>query len=262
MGVFRALPNGGLSCSFDRSDPRPGPRFLFVFLGLLRRQFLPQRLGSFFKVLNRLRVLSMMFRPGSQLAIIHGPDFAAQRLLAHRNAKLLPKPLRQIAQTPENDAVEKGCRLMLNGMGQGRTLPIVQARRMTGSLAIDQVLVAAFVKAHDPVPNDLQRDIAETGGIETRATLVDRSECEQTSCLGCVLRLPRQSPQTLAIKSPRNEILDRIAGLRLYQRFRFPTIWEADRVEIEETAYNPLAGADVSTARNSANTSASFEIKN
>ena len=54
---------------------------------------------------------------------------------------------------------------MLDGMRQGRTPSIVQARRMTGSLAVDQALGTAFVEAHDPLPNDLQRDIAETGGI-------------------------------------------------------------------------------------------------
>lgn len=83
-------------------------RFLSVFLGLLRRQSPPLRRGSFFKILNGLRVLSVMFGPSSQLAIAHSPYFTAQRLLAHRNAKLFPKPLRQIAQTPANNTVEKG----------------------------------------------------------------------------------------------------------------------------------------------------------
>lgn len=67
-----------------------------------------------------------MFGPGSQHAIAHGPYFAGQRLLAHRNAKLFPKPLRQIAQTPANNALETGCRLTLDGLRQGCTLLIVQ----------------------------------------------------------------------------------------------------------------------------------------
>ena len=79
-----------------------------------------------------------MFGPGSQLAIAHGPSFTAQRLLAHRNAKLFPKPLRQIAQTPANNAVEIGGRPTLDGLRQGHTLLIVQPRLLTGSLAIDQ----------------------------------------------------------------------------------------------------------------------------
>lgn len=142
----------------------------------------------------------MMFGPGSKLAIAHGPHFAAQRLLAHRKAKLFPKPLSQVAQTPANNAVEIGCRPTLDGLRQGGALLIVQPRLRAGSLAIDQALGTTFVEPHDPVPNNLERDVAEAGGIGTRASIVDRRECQQTSCLGCVLRLPRQSPQTFSIK--------------------------------------------------------------
>ena len=142
----------------------------------------------------------MMFGPGSQLAVAHGPYFAAQRLLAHRNAKLFPKPLGQIAQTPANNAVEIGCRPTLDGLRQGRTLLIAQPRLLTGSLAIDEALGAAFVEPEDPVPDNLERDIAEAGGIGTRAAVVDHRKCQKTSCLGCVLRLPRQTPQTGSIK--------------------------------------------------------------
>ena len=68
----------------------------------------------------------MMFRAGSELAVTHGTHLPAERLLAHRDAKLLPNPLGQIAQTPANDAVEIGCRPTLDGLRQGRTLLIVQ----------------------------------------------------------------------------------------------------------------------------------------
>lgn len=80
----------------------------------------------------------MMFGPGSKLAIAHGPDFTAQRLLAHGHAKLFPKPLSQVAHTPANNAVEIGRRTTLDGLRQRRTLLIVQPRLLTGSLAIDQ----------------------------------------------------------------------------------------------------------------------------
>ena len=114
-----------------------------------------------------------MFGPDSQLAIAHGPHLPAQRLLAHGNAKLFPKPLRQIAQTPTNNAVEIGCRPTLDCLRQGRTLLIVQPRLRTGSLAIDQALGTVFVEPHDPVPDNLERDAAEAGGIGTRASIVD-----------------------------------------------------------------------------------------
>lgn len=76
----------------------------------------------------RLTQWRVMFGPGSKLAIAHGSDFTA-----HRSAKLFLKPLRQVAQTPANNAVDTWRRI-------------------------------AFVERHHPVPNDLERDIAETGG--------------------------------------------------------------------------------------------------
>lgn len=77
-----------------------------------------------------------MFGPDSQLAIAHGPHLPAQRLLAHGNAKLFPKPLRQIAQTPTNNAVEIGCRPTLDCLRQGRTLLIVRKRTIRGTCSL------------------------------------------------------------------------------------------------------------------------------
>lgn len=64
----------------------------------------------------------MIFGPDSQLAIAHGPDFTAQRLLAHRSTKFFPRVLRHIAQTPTNHAVKIGCRPTLDFLRQGRML--------------------------------------------------------------------------------------------------------------------------------------------
>ena len=57
-----------------------------------------------------------------------------------------------------------------------------------------------FVEPHDPVPDDLERDVAEAGGIGTRASIVDRGECQKTAHLSGILRLPRQPAQTVSIK--------------------------------------------------------------
>jgi hypothetical protein len=46
--------------------------------------------------LARLGVLGVMLGAGRQLAQAHGAQFAAQRLLADRNAKFLEHPVRQI----------------------------------------------------------------------------------------------------------------------------------------------------------------------
>jgi len=55
------------------------------------------RLNHFLKGgLARLGVLGVMLGAGRQLAQAHGAQFAAQRLLADRNAKFLEHPVRQI----------------------------------------------------------------------------------------------------------------------------------------------------------------------
>jgi hypothetical protein len=43
---------------------------------------------------------------GRELAIAHGPPFAAQGLLGDRDAELLPDPLDQITQAPAHPAVD------------------------------------------------------------------------------------------------------------------------------------------------------------
>lgn len=68
----------------------------------------------------------MMPGTGREFAVAYGTHFAAQGLLAHRDAELFPNPLGQITQTPTNDAIEILCRSALYGLRQGRSLFVVQ----------------------------------------------------------------------------------------------------------------------------------------
>ena len=69
-------------------------------------------------------------------------------------------------------------------------------------LMLDTTLVRVHQQAAagkgEPKPR--RWGVTEAGGIRTRASIVDRRQRQQTSCLGCVLRPPRQLPQTVAIK--------------------------------------------------------------
>ena len=47
-----------------------------------------------------------MARAGRELAIVHGPQLPAQRLLGDGEAELLPEPLDQIDQAPAHHAVD------------------------------------------------------------------------------------------------------------------------------------------------------------
>ena len=51
--------------------------------------------------------LRMMARTSRKLAVAHGAQFAAQRLLGDDDAEFSPYPLAEIDDPPANDAVER-----------------------------------------------------------------------------------------------------------------------------------------------------------
>jgi len=51
------------------------------------------RRGTFFKILDCALGLRMMERTSRELAIAHGPQFPAERLLGDRDPELLEQPL-------------------------------------------------------------------------------------------------------------------------------------------------------------------------
>lgn len=89
----------------------------------------------------------MMSWASRELAIAHGTHFAAQGLLAHRDAEVFPNPLSQITQTPANYAIQMRSRSALYGLRQSRSLFIVQERRLARGLAVDQAVGTAFIEA-------------------------------------------------------------------------------------------------------------------
>ena len=58
---------------------------------------------TFFKILNCALGLSMMARTRRELAITHGAQFPAQRLLGHDDPELLEDPLAEIDDPPPDD---------------------------------------------------------------------------------------------------------------------------------------------------------------
>ena len=74
----------------------------------------------------------MMPRPGRELAIAHGPQFAAHRRLGQRDAKFLVKPLRQIDEPPAHHAVDRRDRTAVDHLrdaGAGASLSFVGSAR-------------------------------------------------------------------------------------------------------------------------------------
>jgi len=78
----------------------------------------------------------MMARPGRQLAQPEGAQFAAQRLLADRNAEFVKHPLRQVDQPPAHHAVNRRYRSALNDLPQRLPALIIERGALPGALPL------------------------------------------------------------------------------------------------------------------------------
>src|SRR5271165_1064552 len=95
---------------------------------------------TFFKIFDRAGGLGVMARTGRKFAIAHGARFAAQRLLGDDDAEVLPNPLAEIDNPPSHDAVNGRDRSALDDRRQRSAMRIVQPRRLSRRLAIDQAV--------------------------------------------------------------------------------------------------------------------------
>src|SRR3982750_4991870 len=70
-----------------------------------------------------------MARAGRELAIVHGPQLAAQRLLGDGEAELLPEPLDEVDQAPAHHAMDGRDGTLMDDDLQGLSVLIVEPRR-------------------------------------------------------------------------------------------------------------------------------------
>ena len=121
-----------------------------------------------------------MARPGRQLAQLQGAQFAAQRLLADRNAEFVEHPLRQVDQPPAHDAVNRRDRAALDDLQQRLPvrLPVrlAEQRGVAGRLAVHQPRRSLGVEGQHPVPHRLQPNPADPSGIAAGAPVINRRQ--------------------------------------------------------------------------------------
>jgi hypothetical protein len=141
-----------------------------------------------------------MARTGRELAVVHGPQLARQRLLGDGQAELLPEPLDQVDQPPAYHAVNRRDRARIDPGRQGRAMRIGELGRLTRWLAVDQALGSVGVELHHPVPHDLDRDPADPGRLGAACPLVDRGQRQETPRLRAILGLTRDRAQGSGIK--------------------------------------------------------------
>src|ERR1700691_3671620 len=103
----------------------------------------------------------MVTATSRKLAITHGAQFAAQRLLGDDHAEFLVYPLTEIDDPPSRDTVNRRDWTALDDRRQRGTVLIAQPRRLSRSLAVEQTVRAMGVELQHPIPNDLKRHAAD-----------------------------------------------------------------------------------------------------
>ena len=146
-------------------------------------------------MLDRALGLGVVARAGGELAVAHGAQLAAQRLLGDGHPELLPEPLAQVDEPPAHHAVDGGRRAVLDHRRQCRPMRVARPGRLAGGLAVDQPAGTLGVEPQHPVPDDLQRHPADPGRLGPRRPVVDGRQRQQAAGLRGILGLPRRGPQ-------------------------------------------------------------------
>jgi hypothetical protein len=119
-----------------------------------------------------------------ELAISHGAQHAAQRLLGDDHAQFVSDPLAQIDDPPPHDPVNRRDRPAVEDRRQCRAMPLVQPRRLPWSLSVDETLRPPRVELERPVANDLQRHPADLGRLAPRGPVIDGRKSQQRRACG------------------------------------------------------------------------------
>jgi hypothetical protein len=147
-----------------------------------------------------------MARAGRELAIVHGPQLTAQRLLGEGEAKLLPDPGDEVDQPPAHHAVNRRDRARIDPGQQGRAVCVGELGGLAGWLAVDQALGPMGVELHHPVAHDLHRDPADPGRRGAGRPLIDRGQRQQAPRLRAILGLTGNRAQggSVEVSAERN----------------------------------------------------------
>ena len=78
----------------------------------------------------------MMTRAGRELAIAHGAQLPAERLLGDRDAELLEYPLRQIDQPPAHHAMDRRDWAALDHPRNGLALGVIELGGLARRFAV------------------------------------------------------------------------------------------------------------------------------
>jgi len=135
------------------------------------------------KILDHTLDLRMMARTGRELAIAHGTQLPAERLLGDGDAKLFKYPLRQIDQPPAHHAGDCRNPATLDHPGERLALAIIELRRMARRLAVQESVRVPLVEVQHPVPDDLKLDAVDFRRLGARHVVINRRKSQKPTGL-------------------------------------------------------------------------------
>src|SRR3984957_13629969 len=141
----------------------------------------------------------MMAGTSRELAIPHGAQFAAQRLLGDDDAKLLENLLAKIDDPPAHDPMNRRDRAALDDRGERGAVCAVQPGSLSRRLAINQAFRSMGVELHHPIANDLKRHPADLRRLGAPRAFVNHRQSQKPPGLRPVLRTPCRSSHHLSV---------------------------------------------------------------
>src|SRR5271165_2844505 len=142
----------------------------------------------------------MMARPCRELAIAHGAQFPAQDLLGHRDAIVLENPLCEINQPPAHYPVGGWIGAVLDLLGKGAPVLVLEQGRLARCLAILEALRTLGIEAQHPITDRLQADATDARRIAARAAVKNLGKRQQTTGKGGILSLLGESTKLKSCK--------------------------------------------------------------
>src|SRR4030088_360468 len=136
-----------------------------------------------------------MARPCGELAVAHGAQLPAERLLGDRDAELLEDPLCQIDQPPTHHAVDCRNWPTLDHTSVRSAMRVVVLGRLPRRLSVQQTVRARTVNLIYSISDDLKPDTANHRRLSARRAIINCGERQKPTGLRAVFRLLRQTTQ-------------------------------------------------------------------
>ena len=186
-------PTGKRCHSFGRPWLRPATRFRWGFAAAGGLPLPPASGGSFFKSLDRHRVLSGMLGAGRYVREAQFLQYFSHRPLVIINAKAFPDHTLQVKAPPTNDAILVWIGALLDNPRKLFFLSRRQPRLRSARPAVDQAIRTVGVKTMNPITQRLAIHPANPCRIASIQTVVNRCNRQQPPNLPTILATPRQS---------------------------------------------------------------------